>query len=189
MPGGSGEWVATRPRLARASQSIRRPTQSLGCSQRIFRHHGRSRARHLGRWLCRNSYRPATGTDNDKLYQSLYLVARLKDGVSAQQAGATVNLLFKQLLQEQAGAQPSAERIRDIERASIELTSWPGNFRAAPRVLALSANPDGGGWGRVADRLCQCGQPVAGAAAAREKEFALRLALERTRASTPPVVH
>ncbi len=40
---------------------------------------------------------------NNKLSQSLYLIARLKNGVSAEQASAAVNLLFKQSLQEQVG--------------------------------------------------------------------------------------
>src|SRR5262249_55727405 len=56
----------------------------------------------------------------DKTYQSNYLIARLKNGVSAERASAAVNLLFKQFLQEWAGAQASAERLHDIQRASIE---------------------------------------------------------------------
>src|SRR6266508_2140143 len=59
---------------------------------------------------------------HNKESQSLYLIARLKNGVSAEQASATVNLLFKQSLQERAGAQASTERMQDIQRAYIELT-------------------------------------------------------------------
>lgn len=40
---------------------------------------------------------------NDPLFQSLNLIARLKPGVSAEQASAVVNLQFKQFLQETAG--------------------------------------------------------------------------------------
>src|SRR5581483_5000480 len=50
----------------------------------------------------------------DKLAQSLYLIGRLKDGVSSEQANAAVNLLFAQALQEIAGPQPAAERVQDM---------------------------------------------------------------------------
>jgi hypothetical protein len=40
---------------------------------------------------------------NDKAAQSLYLIGRLKDGVSKEQANAVVNLIFKQSLHERAG--------------------------------------------------------------------------------------
>jgi hypothetical protein len=56
------------------------------------------------------------------LFQSLYLMARLKTGVSPGQATANVNLVFKQLLRGYAGGQPSAELLRNIDRARIELT-------------------------------------------------------------------
>lgn len=60
---------------------------------------------------------------NDKFFQSLYLLARLKPGVSIQQAGADTTLLFKQILEEYAGPQPSPERLKDIQHASIAITS------------------------------------------------------------------
>lgn len=59
---------------------------------------------------------------NDRMFQSLYLIGRLKPGVDVEQAGAETNLLFKQLLLEYSGAQPSAERLQDIQQARIELT-------------------------------------------------------------------
>ena len=58
----------------------------------------------------------------ERMFQSLYLIGRLKPGVGVEQAGAETNLLFKQLLHEYSGPQPSAERLQDIQQASIELT-------------------------------------------------------------------
>src|SRR5262249_48631967 len=57
-----------------------------------------------------------------KLFQSLYIVARLKPSVSLQRAEANVNVLFRQLLYDYAGPQPSAAQLQDIGRAKIELT-------------------------------------------------------------------
>jgi predicted permease len=59
---------------------------------------------------------------NDRMFQSLYLIGRLKPGVGVEQAGGEANLLFKQLLLEYSGPQPSAERLQDIQQARIELT-------------------------------------------------------------------
>lgn len=59
---------------------------------------------------------------NERMFQSLYLIGRLNPGVGVEQAGAEANLLFKQLLLEYSGAQPSAKRLQDIEQARIELT-------------------------------------------------------------------
>jgi predicted permease len=59
---------------------------------------------------------------NDRMFQSLYLIGRLKPGVDVEQAGAEANLLFKQLLNEYSGPQPSDERLQAIQQARIELT-------------------------------------------------------------------
>jgi predicted permease len=59
---------------------------------------------------------------DDRMFQSLYLIGRLKPGIGVEQAGAEANLLFKQLLLEYSGPQPSAERLQDIEQARIDLT-------------------------------------------------------------------
>ena len=58
----------------------------------------------------------------DRMFQSLYLIGRLKSGVGVEQAGAETNLLFKQLLTEYSGARPSDERLQNIQQARIELT-------------------------------------------------------------------
>ena len=60
----------------------------------------------------------------DKFFQSLYIIARLKPGVTTAQASANVNLLFKQILRsEYVGPQPSQKELTRIEHASIELNS------------------------------------------------------------------
>ena len=63
----------------------------------------------------------------DKSFQSLFLIARLKPGASPQQAMADAtpptNLLFKQILRGYfVGTTPSRQQLQDIQHASIELT-------------------------------------------------------------------
>jgi predicted permease len=59
-----------------------------------------------------------------KLFQSLYLIARLKPGFTAQQASSASTLLFKQILRsDYVGATPSKKELDSIEHATIDLTS------------------------------------------------------------------
>ena len=58
----------------------------------------------------------------DNLRSDLYLLGRLKPGVSAAEATANINVLYRQLLRSYAGASPSAHDLDDIRHASIELT-------------------------------------------------------------------
>jgi predicted permease len=62
-----------------------------------------------------------TGLERN-LFQSLYLIARIKSGVSLQAATANANVVFHQMLQEYAGAHPSAEQLQNLQRARIDLT-------------------------------------------------------------------
>ncbi|UWZ82386.1 ABC transporter permease [Occallatibacter riparius] len=61
------------------------------------------------------------GLDN-KFFQSLYLIGRLKPGVTAAQASSETNVLFKQIVRSYMGAQPSAQHLDDLAHASVELT-------------------------------------------------------------------
>ena len=70
------------------------------------------------------------GLDN-KFFQSLYLIGRLKPGVAQAQATAETNLLYKQIMRGFLGAQPSQKQLASIEHAGVELT--PGG-RGVPRL-------------------------------------------------------
>ena len=59
---------------------------------------------------------------HDKLFQSLYIIARRKPGVSVEQAQANLNLRFQQFLHEIIGSHPTQKQLDDIQRAFIELT-------------------------------------------------------------------
>ena len=62
------------------------------------------------------------------LFQSLHIVARRKPAVGMAQAGANSNLLFKQILREYAGPQPTQSDLQRIGRARIDLTSAATGF-------------------------------------------------------------
>ena len=110
--------------------------------------------------------------------QSLFLIGRLKDGVTTAQASNVINILFKQALQERAGPQPTERRLKAIQNASIELTpvnrglstlreQFSVSLKVLMGVVALvlliaSAN--------VANLLLAHG-------AARQREFAVRMAV------------
>ena len=59
---------------------------------------------------------------NNRFFQSLYLIGRLKAGIGHEQAQAETNLLFKQMLLEYSGPQPSDDRMQGIQNVKIELT-------------------------------------------------------------------
>jgi predicted permease len=61
---------------------------------------------------------------DDKFFQSLFLIGRLKPSVSYEQASVGTNVLFKQILRsEYVGANPSKKELDSIQHASIDLTS------------------------------------------------------------------
>ena len=63
-----------------------------------------------------------------KLFQSLYLIGRLKPEIGLQRASANTNVLFKQILREYVGPRPSPKELGSIEHASIDLTSAATGF-------------------------------------------------------------
>jgi predicted permease len=66
--------------------------------------------------------RPGYNGLGSKLFQSLYLIGRLKPGVTAAQASAETNLLFKQIVRSYLGPQPSQKHLDDLAHARVELT-------------------------------------------------------------------
>jgi len=73
--------------------------------------------------------RPGWQGLGQKLFQSLFLIGRLKPGVTAAQASAETNLLFKQIVRSYLGAQPPKKHLDDLAHARVELT--PGGRGAS----------------------------------------------------------
>ena len=69
------------------------------------------------------------GLDN-KFFQSLRLIARLKPDVKPAQATAETNVLFKQIMRDYLGPNPSQKHLNDIAHSSVELT--PGSRGVSP---------------------------------------------------------
>ena len=111
-------------------------------------------------------------------FQDLYLIGRLKPGVTDQQASSVVNLLFTQSLQARAGAQPNEQRLKDIEAAHIQLTPVSRGLSTLREQFSLSLRVL---MGVVALVLLIASANVANLllahGAARSREFAVRMAV------------
>jgi predicted permease len=111
-------------------------------------------------------------------FQDLYLIGRLKPGVTDQQASSVVNLLFTHSLQARAGAQANAQRLKDIEAAHIQLTPVSRGLSTLREQFSLSLRVL---MGVVALVLLIASANVANLllahGAARSREFAVRMAV------------
>ena len=83
-----------------------------------------------------NEISPGRNGLADKFYQSLCLIGRLKPQVKPAQARAEANLLFKQIMRDYLGTNPSQQHLADISHASVELT--PCSRGISPLRLAFS---------------------------------------------------
>src|SRR5260370_39573415 len=82
---------------------------------------GESREVGIPRWMG-ELLPPSWKGLNDKLFQSLYVIARRKPEVSVEQAQANVNGLFQQAVRELTDPQPTKKQLEDIQHALIALT-------------------------------------------------------------------
>ena len=114
----------------------------------------------------------------DDAFQSLNLIARLRNDVSADQASAGVNLLFKQWLGGLESRLPADKKQQKIQNAKIELTPMSRGLSSLREQFSLSLKIL---MGVVALVLLIASANVANLllahGAARSREFAVRMAV------------
>jgi predicted permease len=118
-----------------------------------------------------------------KWFQSLYVVARLKPGVTITQAAANTNLLFKQyILSEYLGPSPSQEDLAEVEHAHIDLTSAARGLSRLRRQFSLPLEILTTIAGLVLLIACaNLASLLLARGTARSREFAMRMAIGATR--------
>jgi len=120
---------------------------------------------------------------NNKWFQSLYLIARLKPVVTPAQAAANTNLLFKQYIRsEYLGQFPSQKDLADFEHAQIELTPAARGLSRLRVEFSLPLEILTAIAGLVLLIACaNLASLLLARGTARSREFAMRMAIGATR--------